>query len=259
MREVYPPAIRGLDRIAKGLEHAPRPCPLTQQLSSPSTVSPMCRFAASSASATRSLLAGLQAVAQDRPRCPVPPSSSGGRQNASTPTSVATSAASRFASQQRWAHHVPLPAHAPTAAPAPVGPGPPHLHVAVDPDTPIDEALRGVPRSTGRRLSRNAEAIAWYEPPVCSVNCFTPGRVRPTGAPHQGERHAKGFTCWAQLHRHAVLSAGSCRLAPSDLQRPRLLRGEAGASGHHPGTEQVHLSYANVHRPAALFEDLFWR
>ena len=31
---------------------------------------------------------------------------------------------------------------------------------------------------------------------------------------HQGERHAKGFTCWAQFTAHAVLSAGPCRLAP---------------------------------------------
>ena len=56
---------------------------------------------------------------------------------------------------------------------------------------------------------------------------------------HQGERHGQRVHLLGAVHRHAVLSAGSCRLAPSDLQRPRLLRGEAGASGHHPGTEHV--------------------
>ena len=30
---------------------------------------------------------------------------------------------------------------------------------------------------------------------------------------HQGERHAKGFTCWAQFTA-MLLSAGPCRLAP---------------------------------------------
>ena len=30
------------------------------------------------------------------------------------------------------------------------------------------------------------------------------------------------------------------------------------ASRDHPGAEQVQPVYANVHRPAAIFEDLFW-
>ena len=31
---------------------------------------------------------------------------------------------------------------------------------------------------------------------------------------HQGERHAKGFTCWAQFTAMLFCQPGPCRLAP---------------------------------------------
>ena len=75
---------------------------------------------------------------------------------------------------------------------------------------------------------------------------------------HQGERHAKGFTCWAQFT--AMLF---CQLAHADSLR-EICNGLACCVGKlvhlgiNRGPSKSNLSYANVHRPAAVFEDLFW-
>ena len=75
---------------------------------------------------------------------------------------------------------------------------------------------------------------------------------------HQGERHAKGFTCWAQFTAMLL-----CQLAHADSLR-EIGTGLACCVGklvhlgitRRPSTSN--LSYANGHRPAAIFEDLFW-
>jgi hypothetical protein len=75
---------------------------------------------------------------------------------------------------------------------------------------------------------------------------------------HQGERHAKGFTCWTQLT--AMLF---CQLAHADSLR-EICNGLACCLGKlvHLGINRKpsksNLSYANAHRSAAIFEDLFW-
>ena len=75
---------------------------------------------------------------------------------------------------------------------------------------------------------------------------------------HQGERHAKGFTCGAQFT--AMLF---CQLAHADSLR-EICNGLACCVGKlvhlgiNRGPSKSNLSYANVHRPAAVFEDLFW-
>ena len=75
---------------------------------------------------------------------------------------------------------------------------------------------------------------------------------------HQGERHAKGFTCWAQFT--AMLF---CQLAHTDSLR-EICNGLACCVGKlvhlgiTRGPSKSSLSYANVHRPAAIVEDLFW-
>lgn len=75
---------------------------------------------------------------------------------------------------------------------------------------------------------------------------------------HQAERNAKGFTCWAQFT--AMLF---CQLAHADSLR-EICNGLACSLGKlvHLGIgrkpSKSNLSYANAHRPAALFEDLFW-
>ena len=75
---------------------------------------------------------------------------------------------------------------------------------------------------------------------------------------HQAERHAKGFTCWTQFT--AMLF---CQQAHADSLR-EICNGLACCLGKlvHLGIRRrpskSNLSYANAHRPAALFEDLFW-
>ena len=67
---------------------------------------------------------------------------------------------------------------------------------------------------------------------------------------HQGERHAKGFTCWAQFT--AMLF---CQLAHADSLR-EICNGLACCVGKlvhlgiNRGPSKSNLSYANVHRPA---------
>jgi len=75
---------------------------------------------------------------------------------------------------------------------------------------------------------------------------------------HQGERHARGFTCWTQF-----VGMLFCQLAHADSLR-EICNGLACCLGKlvHLGIKNAPnkstLSYANQHRPAALFEDMFW-
>ena len=75
---------------------------------------------------------------------------------------------------------------------------------------------------------------------------------------HQAERGAKGFTCWTQLA--AMLF---CHLAHADSLR-EICNGLACCQGKlsHLGVDKAPnkstLSYANMHRPAAFHEALFW-
>jgi len=75
---------------------------------------------------------------------------------------------------------------------------------------------------------------------------------------HQGERHARGFTCWTQF-----VGMLFCQLARADSLR-EICNGLACCLGKlvHVGIQNAPnkstLSYANRRRPAALFEDLFW-
>ena len=77
-------------------------------------------------------------------------------------------------------------------------------------------------------------------------------------AKHGAERGAKGFTCWTQF-----VSMLFCHLARADSLR-EICGGLACCQGklRHVGIfrrpNKSTLSYANAHRPAALFEDLFW-
>ena len=75
---------------------------------------------------------------------------------------------------------------------------------------------------------------------------------------HAGERDAKGFTCWTQF-----VSMLFCQLGRADSLR-EICNGLACCLGRlvHLGIAKAPchstLSYANEHRPAALFEELFW-
>lgn len=77
-------------------------------------------------------------------------------------------------------------------------------------------------------------------------------------AKHKAERGAKGFNCWTQL-----VSMLFCQLAHADSLR-EICNGLSCCVGKlvHLGIAKAPnkstLSYANEHRPAALFEDLFY-
>jgi hypothetical protein len=75
---------------------------------------------------------------------------------------------------------------------------------------------------------------------------------------HGAERAAKGFACWTQF-----VAMLFCQLGRADSLR-EICNGMACCLGRlvHLGIAQAPrrstLSYANEHRPAALFEELFW-
>ena len=75
---------------------------------------------------------------------------------------------------------------------------------------------------------------------------------------HEAERAAKGFSCWTQF-----VSMLFCQLGRADSLR-EICNGLSCCLGRftHLGIARAPcrstLSYANQHRPAALFEDLFW-
>nr|NIO00487.1 IS4 family transposase [Anaerolineae bacterium] len=75
---------------------------------------------------------------------------------------------------------------------------------------------------------------------------------------HRGERHAKGFTCWQQL-----VCMLFCHLARADSLREicgglSCCLGKLVHLGIAKAPKRSTLSYANEHRPAALYEELFW-
>ena len=75
---------------------------------------------------------------------------------------------------------------------------------------------------------------------------------------HGAEKHAKGFKCWTQL-----VAMLFCHLAHADSLR-EICHGLACCNGKlvHLGIKRLPnkstLSYANEHRPAELYRELFW-
>ena len=75
---------------------------------------------------------------------------------------------------------------------------------------------------------------------------------------HGAEYQSKGFTCWSQF-----TAMHFCQLAHADSLREicnglACCLGKLVHLGITRGPSKSNLSYANAHRPAALFEDLFW-
>ena len=75
---------------------------------------------------------------------------------------------------------------------------------------------------------------------------------------HRAEHAAKGFECWTQL-----VSMLFCQLAQTESLRDicnglKSSMGKLAHLGLKKSPVRSTLSYANQHRPAALFEDLFW-
>ena len=77
-------------------------------------------------------------------------------------------------------------------------------------------------------------------------------------AKHKAERASKGFACWTQL-----VAMLFCQMAKADSLREicnglACCLGKLSHLGLKEGPKRSTLSYANEHRPAGLFEDLFW-
>ncbi len=75
---------------------------------------------------------------------------------------------------------------------------------------------------------------------------------------HQGEKNAKGFTCWTQF-----VSMTFSQLAHADSLREicnglKCCLGKLVHLGIARAPNKSTLSYANEHRPAQLYEDLYW-
>jgi len=75
---------------------------------------------------------------------------------------------------------------------------------------------------------------------------------------HRAERHAKGFACWDQF-----VAMMFCQLARADSLREicgglSCCLGKLAHLGVGRAPKRSTLSYANEHRPAALYEALFW-
>ena len=75
---------------------------------------------------------------------------------------------------------------------------------------------------------------------------------------HRADRHAKGFDCWTQF-----VAMTFCQLARTDSLREicnglRCCLGRLVHLGVADAPNKSTLSYANAHRPAALYEDVFW-
>ena len=74
---------------------------------------------------------------------------------------------------------------------------------------------------------------------------------------HGGELHAKGFTCWGQF-----IAMLFCQVALTDSLREicngmSCCLGKLVHLGVQRGPSKSNLSYANAHRPAQMYEDLF--
>lgn len=77
-------------------------------------------------------------------------------------------------------------------------------------------------------------------------------------AKHNAERHAKGFTCWTQL-----VAMLFCHTAHADSLREicgglECCLGKLQHLGVNKAPNKSTLSYANAHRPAKLYEELFY-
>ena len=75
---------------------------------------------------------------------------------------------------------------------------------------------------------------------------------------HAAERHAKGFACWTQF-----VAMLFCQLSRTDSLREicnglACCLGKLKHLGIETGPKKSTLAYANEHRPAALYQDLFW-
>ena len=76
---------------------------------------------------------------------------------------------------------------------------------------------------------------------------------------HDAERNAKGFTCWGQLVAMLFCQLGSVNSLRDIANGLAASEGKLRHLGLPAAPPRSTLSYANAHRPSAVFEDLFYR
>jgi hypothetical protein len=76
---------------------------------------------------------------------------------------------------------------------------------------------------------------------------------------HAAERNAKGFTCWGQLVAMLFCQLGSVSSLRDIANGLAASEGKLRHLGLPAAPSRSTLSYANAHRPSAVFEDLFYR
>ena len=76
---------------------------------------------------------------------------------------------------------------------------------------------------------------------------------------HKAERNAKGFTCWGQFVAMLFCQLGSVNSLRDITNGLAASEGKLRHLGLPAAPKRSTLSYANAHRPSALFEDVFYR
>ena len=76
---------------------------------------------------------------------------------------------------------------------------------------------------------------------------------------YAAERNAKGFTCWGQLVAMLFCQLGSVNSLRDITNGLAASEGKLRHLGLPAAPKRSTLSYANAHRPSALFEDLFYQ
>ena len=76
---------------------------------------------------------------------------------------------------------------------------------------------------------------------------------------HRAERNAKGFTCWGQFVAMLFCQLGSVNSLRDITNGLAASEGKLRHLGLPAAPKRSTLSYANAHRPSALFEDVFYR
>jgi hypothetical protein len=76
---------------------------------------------------------------------------------------------------------------------------------------------------------------------------------------HKAERHARGFDCWTQLVAMLFCQLGRAHSLREICGGLASVEGKLNHLGIGAAPKRSTLAYANAHRPAALFEDVFHR
>lgn len=78
-------------------------------------------------------------------------------------------------------------------------------------------------------------------------------------AAHNGERHAKGFTCWHQFVSMMFLQFAKLTSLREAIDGMQGLGGKLSHMRLSSLPKRSTLSYANTHRPWQIYQDLFYR